>query len=787
MFLSWIVFPLVALVACLGLGLLVDWLSGRVLAPVLVLPVGGAALVCLTQLTTISSATAPSTVWVVVAASVAGLVLGRTRVVELREAKWAGAAALVVFLVVSMPVLATGSPSFAGYTVLGDTALHLAGAQEMPERARDASSLPPSAYAFAFQSYYDDNAYPAGGATALGALARLVPTDLAWLFQPFLSVMLVLLTLAIAGLAQPVLGSARKAALVAVVAAQPALLVAFVMQGSIKEVVVSVMLATLAATIPAAAAAGAEWRAAVPVTVAAAAAVGALGPSAVLWAGPLVLGFLVLAALAGRSSRELAGPTAIVVLVGAVLASQSLVLLSTATSVATSVATAGEAGNLLRALALDQSLGVWLTGDFRTPPTGTLLIATRIGEVAVLIAAGFGVAWCIGRRAWVPLLYGATMVLGAIFVLARGSLWADAKALVIVSPAILTIAMLGITGHLDRHRAVALTGAAAVLLGVLASNVLIYRSSSIAPQDRLAELAELGDELAGEGPVLVSEFEEFGPYFLREARPERGPLVVTSPGDTDRTQRAAAADLDGMTPENLAGYPVLITRRGPIGSRPSSLYERAGGTEHYDVWRRTGDPASLLGRIPLGDGPRSPSSVMSCDQAREVARNARQSGGRIVVAEAPQALTVNPARDDRPSGWRRDRDDPVLTLPAGGGSASASLQVPAAGRYGVWLEGSIGRATAVEIDGETVGVLRNRLAGRRVAEQVGEVELAAGPHTVTVERRGAGLAPGSGGLFRPLGLVYRVGESPAVSVRAVAAADWRELCARPLDWVEVVA
>lgn len=786
MFLSWIVFPLVALVACLGLGLLVDWLSGRVLAPVLVLPVGGAALVGVTQVTTISAATAPLTVWVVVVAAVAGLVVGRTRLTALREVKWAAAAALVVFLVASMPVLATGSPSFAGYTVLGDTALHLAGAQEMPERARDASDLPPSAYTNAFQTYYDDNAYPAGGATAFGALARLVPTDLAWVFQPFLSVMLVLLTLAIAGLAQPVLGSARKAALVAVVAAQPALLVAFVMQGSIKEIVVSAMLATLAATIPAAAASGAGWRAAIPMAVAAAAAVGALGPAAVLWVAPLVLGGLGLAALAGWSARELAGPVAIVVLVGVILASQTLLVLSTATTVATSVATAGEAGNLLRALPLDQSLGVWLTGDFRTPPTGALLVATRIGEVAVLIAAGFGVAWCIGRRAWVPLLYGATMVLGAIFVLARGSLWADAKALVIVSPAILTIAMLGITGHLDRHRALALTGAAAVLLGVLASNVLTYRSASVAPQDRLAELAELGDELAGQGPVLVSEFEEFGPYFLREARPERGPLVVASPGDTPRTKRAAAADLDGMTSANTAGYPVLITRRGPIGSRPSSIYERTGGTKHYDVWKRTGDPASVLGRIPLGDGPRSPSSVMSCDQALEVARAARQSGGRIVAAEAPPTLTVNPARDDMPAGWRRDRDDPVLTLPAGGGSASAPLTVPEAGRYAVWLEGSIGRVTAVEIDGETVGVLRNRLAARRVSEQVGDVELTGGPHTVMVARRGAGVAPGSGGLFRPLGLVYLVGESPE-RVRTVAVDDWRELCARPLDWVEVVA
>lgn len=783
---SWIVFPVAALVVCLGLGLIVDWVSGRVIAPVLILPIGGAALVCVTQVTTISSVIAPATVWVVAALTVGGLVIGRSRLASLRDARWAAGAALAVFLVASMPVIATGTPSFAGYTVLGDTAVHLSGAEELPQRARDAADLAPSNYAVTFQSYYDVNAYPAGGTAALGALARAVRVDPAWVFQPFLGVMLVLLTFAIAGLAEPPLKSRRKAAIVALVAAQPALLIAFAMQGGIKEIVVSAMLAALAASIPVAAACDANARAAVPLAVAAAAVVGALGPAGAVWAVPLVAGWLVLTALGGRSSRSLAVSVAVVVLVGFVLVSQTLVLLGTATTVATSVATTGEIGNLLRALDLDQSLGVWLTGDFRVAPTGVPLALTRLGEALVVVAAVFGVVWCYRRRAWVPLLYAATMAAGAVVVLLRGSPWADAKALAILSPAILTIAMLGITGHLDRHRIVGTTAVGVLLLGVLASNALIYRSASIAPHDRLAELAELGDQLAGQGPVLLSEFEEFGPYFLRDAQPEPGPLAVGTPGDTARTGRAAAADLDGMTMADYQKYPVLITRRGPIGSRPSSIYERVGGTEHYDVWRRTGRPEDVLVHVPLGEGPRSPSSAMSCEQAEELGRAARAAGGTLVVSESRPVLSVNPGRDNPPTGWRRDPNDAALTLPVGGGAARATVEVAVAGRYEVWLEGSIGRATEVAIDGRTVGVVRNRLGGRRVAERIGDVALSAGTHSVSVGRRRAGLSPGNGGLFRPLGPVYLVKQGPTAT-RVVAPSAWAELCDSRLDWAEVVA
>lgn len=780
MFISWIAFPAVALAVCLGCGLLADRAVGRSISPVLLLPFGGAVLVCITQVTTASVATAPLTLPVVVVATILGLSVGWKRLSEFRGVGWAALAAAGVFLIAGLPVLATGTPSFAGYTVLGDTAVHFAGAAELLERGRDADALPASNYASNFRAYYVDNAYPSGGAAVLGTLSRLVGADAAWVFQPFLSVLLGLLALALAGLLQSVLGAPRRAALGAFVAAQPALLVAFAMQGSLKEIGVAVMLATLAAVIAGSIESPLSWRAAVPVALGAAAAVGVIGPSAAVWVGPLVLGWILLSPRAPGASRATILALGAFVGIAVIASVQTLLLFDTATTAATSVASVGEVGNLLGPLDVDQALGVWLTGDFRVGPTGVALLVTRVAELVVVLAAAWGGVWCVTRHSWAPLLYGGTLVLGAAFVLLRGSPWADAKALAIVSPAILTLAMIGLLGNLPRHRVVALLGTTVIVAGVLASSLFVYRSASIAPHDRLEELAAISKRFESTGPTLFGEFDEFAPYFLRDVQPEPAPLLISAPGDTGLR---ALADLDGMTPGHVSQYPALVTRRGPIGSRPSAAYAEVLKTKHYVVWRRAGGRS--VERLALG-GVRSPSAVATCGDVRRLARVARASGGVLMAAERGPVIVVNPAKEDLPPGWRPDPDDADVTLPVGGGTAEAPFVVAQPGRYTVWLESSVGRRTGVRVDGTTVGELRNQLSGRRAAESIGTVDLSRGRHTVQLERLGAGLSPGSGGLYRPIGPVYMVRQGTD-RVLTVEPSQWRRLCDRELDWIEVLA
>lgn len=786
MLISWVIFPAVTALICLGLGLLFDAAAGRTLRPVLVLPVGAAVLVCLTQITTISSATAPATVPVVVAAAVIGGMLGWRRLSALDGSWPALVAALGVLLVSGAAVIATGTPTFAGYTVLGDTAAHLIGADELLRHGRDADAMVPSNAASTFRAYYDDNAYPSGGAATLGTLSRLVGQDAAWVFQPYLCMLLALLALAIVGLVEPLVAGRGRSALVGFVAAQPALLVAFAMQGGMKEIALSLMLAALAAVTADAADADAGWREALGMAVTAGAAVGVMGPSAAIWVLPIVLGGLVLALWKGRSPRSLVVPGLVVAGLGAVCVAQTLVLLGTAASAATSVASAAEVGNLLRPLSPLQAVGVWLTGDFRVAPTGAAMALTRIGEIVVLGGAVLGVWWAASKRAWMPLVYGGTLVVGAIFVIVRGSLWADSKALAIVSPAVLVLAMLGLVSQMDRHRVPAAAAMLVVVFGVLASNALIYRSASVAPYDRLKELSAINDRFAGGGPVLDAEFDEFAPYFLRDVAADPAPLLVTSPGDVGGPKRGAAADLDGMTVADIERYPTLITRQGPLGSRPSSAYRRAFETEHYVVWRRAERAKRVVARAAIGV-PRAPRATSpSCATIAGIARQARDAGGRLAFAAGPVAVMVNPARASMPEGWRADPEDSEVTLPSGGGAATARVTIPAAGRYAVWLEASIGRSTEIRVDGRRIDGMRNRLSGRRTAERYGTIELAAGSHTVTVERASPGLAPGAGGLFRPLGPVYLVPEGHT-RVASISASAWRRLCGRPLDWVEAVA
>lgn len=785
MFVSWVVFPTVTVLVCLGLGLLVDWAADRSMRPALWLPIGMSALICLTQLTTARTDTASLSLPVVIAAAIVGVVLGRGRIKELRDLRWVGLAALAVFVISGLPVIATGTPTFTGYTLLGDPAAHLSGAAELPSHGRDASHLAPSNYAANFLSYYTFNAYPSGGAVALGTLAKMVGQDPAWVFQPYLCSLVALLALGLAGLVSPFVASVRVAALLGFIGAQPAILVGFLMQGGLKEVGVSVALAALAAAIPAAAASESSWRAAIPLPVAAGAAVAVIGPSAVLWVGPLLLVALVLAIASGRSAGSIAAAATCVVVVGLVSVVQTLSLLDTATSVATSVASAGEAGNLLRPLSLLQALGVWLTGDFRIPPAGAAMVLTRALEAIVVLGVAIGVAAAISRRAWTVLAYSTILLFGTVIVVVRGSIWADAKALAIVSPGLLLMSAFGLVSQFSRHRLLAGTALAALTAGVVASNALIYRSASVAPHDRLSELAEINERFGGNGPILLAEFDEFGPYFLRDGRPDPAPLLIVSPGDTS-PQRGAATDVDGVTTVNMEGYPLIVTRRGPIGSRPSSIYSAVLQTPHYTVWERTGTPSSIKLRAPIGPTSRQPLAVPECVTVRDFAREARRIDGKLVFATRPEAIVVNPALDDQPDRWRINPEDRSTTLPAGGGAAVTTVQIPADGTYEIWLEASVGRTTRVLVDGREVGRERNRLAGRRVAELVGEERLTAGEHSVTVERTWGGLAPGGGGLFRPLGPVYFVPAGDQV-VGDVDPRNWRQLCGRTLDWLEVVA
>src|SRR2546426_8764197 len=145
MFVAWVAYPVVLALLCAGNGLLVDLLSGRRLPGALVLPAGLAAIVVVGEFTTATDATAELTVPVLLFLAVLGAGLSLPWRFG-RPDLWPPAAALGVFCVFAAPVVLSGSPTFAGYIKLDDTATWFALTDRVMEHGHSLAGLEPSSY-----------------------------------------------------------------------------------------------------------------------------------------------------------------------------------------------------------------------------------------------------------------------------------------------------------------------------------------------------------------------------------------------------------------------------------------------------------------------------------------------------------------------------------------------------------------------------------------------------------------------------------------------------------------
>jgi hypothetical protein len=791
---AWLLMPVVALAACLGIGLLVERASGARLPGALLLPVGMAGLVVAGQLTTYWDWSAELTVPLCAALAVAGFVLGWSRARDLRPDTWAVASAAGVFAAFAAPVLLSGSATFAGYTILGDTSIHFIGADVVLQRGRDIGGLAPSSYQAAATGYYGSAAYPSGGPVTAGVLASLTAQDVAWVFQPFLALLAALIALALWSLLDSLVAPRPLRAAVAFLAAQPALVYAYALQGSVKEIgtVFAVLLG--AALVP--------WYMretgtgpgrALPLAVAAAAGVGLVGAAVAVWLGPLLA---IVAAVAlyrhgRRGARRMAIQAAVFVVLLAIFSFQALAGIGTYVDVAgTVVTTQTEVGNLIGPLNELQMFGVWLSGDYRLAP-GSLLTETYLLLGAAMVGCGFGIAWLVRRRAWTLLLLVAVSAFGWAYVTERGSPWADGKALMIFSPVLVLLAGLGATGlHAAGRRIESAALVSVLAIGVLGSNALAYHDVSLAPRDRLAELERIGDDLSGRGPTLYPEFEEFGKHFLRRGAPT-GPSEAWTPQGGPGPARpggvvrfAFGVDLDALPTDYVQGFRTIVLRRGFMSSRPPATWRRRWIGDFYEVWER--GEGDVVEHLPLGE-PRKPSTEPDCRDVGALARRARASRARLVAAPRPRGRLMSPAALRHPPAWVVDGADPATLRPIGPGEVHGRVAVSEAGSYDVWVEGSFGRGVEVLVDGRVAGEARNALNGRWSAEHVARLRLDAGGHEIVLRRGGGNLAPGNGGTARLLGPVAVTRADPTGQpLRTVDPVGWRSLCGEPLDWIAAV-
>jgi hypothetical protein len=523
--------------------------------------------------------------------------------------------------------------------------------------------------------------YPLGSLLPLGIGAKLVGQDTAWVFQPYLAFLAALLGLSLYRLAGLVLVSRRARAIATFLAAQAALLYGYSLWGGVKELAAAALLALAAALTSDAFNARRSTLTLVPLGVAAAALVGVLSIGALVWLVP-VLAIVGISVVRRRSGVR---PLALVAAGGVLLIPSFVVArLILGEGVLSSVRDKAELGNLVGGLSPLQLFGVWPVGDFRFRPER--MDITYVLIAVVLLAAIGGLLAAAARRAWeLPLYVGAALG-GVVVYGVLASPWIEAKAFAIASPAVVLAATLGALTLFGSRRVEGAVALGVIALGIGWSNLLAFGDVTLAPRGQLTELETIGERFDGQGPALMTEYQPYGVrHFLRGLDPEGASELrrrAIPLRNGSLVRKGGFADIADFQQEAVLTYRTLVLRRTPIGSRPPAPYRLVWQRRFYEVWQR---PESFQVSAP---------ELRKCAQ-------------------------------------------PI--------TARTTVSVPRAGRYELWVGGSVRGELTAFVDGRTAGRIRHQLNNEGQYNPLGQIDLAAGSHTVATRHRLSRFRPGEAG------------------------------------------
>jgi hypothetical protein len=791
---AWLLYPVVALVLCVGCGLAVQWLSGMEISGAIVPGVGLLTIIVIASLATSHEFSAELALPAVLVVAVAGYLLGWRRLRALRPDPFPIAVGLGVFCVCAAPVVLSGNATFLGYFVLNDGVFHFSLIQQLLSHGHDLSRLPSSSYQ-ALLSQYLASSYPTGADLPIGVFGKLVGQDVAWLFQPEQAIIMAFGALSIWQLLDGIVVPRSLRAVAAFVAAQAALLFAYYIEGSIKEVATTWVITTTLVLVVTILRRGTSWRAVIPLVIAAAAGYYVLGAAIAPWVAlPLVVFVLVVAwRLRGWVTRMprrrlLIGGAIAVVVVGGLAALAVHQALHFARVAEATLTQPGVLGNLLAPLPKWEMFGIWPADDFRLP----LVTGMNLGFVLIGIAlasAVMGAVWAIRRRMWPPLVLLAGNAVAMVYLLHRADPYAAGKVMMIFSLTSILTAMLGPASLYDAGRRIEAWGLAAVIaFGVLWSNALAYHGASIAPRAPLQELATIDTQFKGEGPAFYNLSDEYATYFLRD-------LALTNPALGAPPARNAAAtpqgrdpwDPDDLSLSTIESYKLLVIGNPALASRPPANFKLAYTGRFYDVWKRTAT-SQVLAHYPLG-GSLYPSAPASCRLVRTAAAQAKRDHAMLAYDLRPKVPLLVPAQVPHPPNWGAVSGDPYTVIPRSEpGTAAGKVTVPAAGRYQIEVDGSLSQKFYFSIDGRRVGAVSDELGPPGQLIPVASVTLTAGTHEISVLRPGNTLDPGDASTEQLLGpvLLVRAGASPTGTVSEIAPSQAQQLCGQTLDWIEVV-
>ncbi|HEX6456633.1 MAG TPA: hypothetical protein VF009_08970 [Solirubrobacterales bacterium] len=266
-----------------------------------------------------------------------------------------------------------------------------------------------------------------------------------------------------------------------------------------------------------------------------------------------------------------------------------------------------------------EALGVWPAANYRLDAAGGADLPGLAGTIAVL-ALLVGVAWWVIRReATIPIALGAGALLYLASLPTSGD-YAQAKALMIISPLAMLVAVRPLLEEFPRvgRRGRGLGGpspllsaeapppappalrlgwtvlAVAFVAGAAYSSFLALRDAPVGPPGHGSELKAFLPILHGQ-PVLYAGQDRYAAYELLGAD-THVPLVefpdpAVSPNPEkpfDTGDAYSPVDFDSFSRGTLDRFPYVITSRAAWNSQAPPNFKRLASTPSYVLWKRTG-------------------------------------------------------------------------------------------------------------------------------------------------------------------------------------------------------
>ena len=745
-----VLFPLLFWALAAGCGLLAERLTGTRLPALLVLPIGFGTLIVVSQFTTWVSFLAPLTPIVLLVLALIGFLVSRRTLVERwsgrRSGWWLGGAAMVgSYVLVAGPVIASGNVTFTGYLLDTTGAIQIAGAERLLHHAHDFSTGLP-AYGTTLAAYFG-NGYPSGGHGVLASVGWLSGQNLIWLYSVFQALELSMLALVLTFLASRAGLRALPAAITGLVASAPALLYAYALMGSIKEITALPMIMLMGALLVCARelAGRVGLRAVIPFGIAAAAALDSIGIAASPWVALFGACALVVALPLTFTRSDWrpfviggVGLVAAVVVFGLPTVAPLKKTLGLAEGVSNSDPTAAaDPGNLLRPLKFIQTFGVWLGETHRLDPR--YLNQTYVLMGVVIACCLLGLAYLFRRRAWSVLaVVGISFIVWA-FLHGHATTWTAAKLLVILSPIVVFVALVGAFGLMQSRLVEGLVLGGLVVFGVLASDALLYHGTNLAPTARYQELADVGKRYGDQGPTLAPDFDEYSLYLLRNMAVDLPGVAYAGPFEFVGGAAKAyghSYDLDTLSLPTAERFRTIVMRRSPAWSRPPGNFKELSSGRYYSVWHREG--AAPLAHVPLGEGGWEPASVPACSKLAGLARRAQRSHVSLVYSPRRANVNVDMTKAYLKGNVLLGTDlegRPLFNL-VGPARVEDQFRIKHAGRYELWLGGDLDRPLRVSIDGKLLGAPSRQSGGDATTIDVASVDARSRPpHDLDGARR----------------------------------------------------